>query len=337
MPSRATSSRTRKTPRVSPYFVRRLSSWLVLTTALTLGAAKVAHASSTIYWDSDGTAVNNSTLGTGTGLGGTGSWDPFTPLWWNGVSGSDQTWVNGNFDTAVFAGTAGTVNAGSINAGGLVFNTTGYTLSGSEVSLGGSSTPFITVANGDTATISASLFNSNGLGVAVNGLGTLILSGIGNSFGGGVGLDIQSGTVVAATNSALGANEITLGSTSGNTAASLLVSVGGSSFNGPIVLATGGTGTLTVGNTGTAISTTFTSVVTGTNNLTISENATTGSVTFAGGGSGGINIAGTVTNTGAGTGTTAISFIGGNVTGVNEYSASSPITIGTLALNGARR
>src|SRR5205814_6549256 len=41
------------------------------------------------------------------------------------------------------------------------------------------------------------------------------------------------------------------------------------------------TGALTLGNTGTAISTTFSGGVTGTNNLTINSNATTGTITLS--------------------------------------------------------
>src|SRR5204862_4330498 len=49
----------------------------------------------------------------------------------------------------------------------------------------------------------------------------------------------------------------------------------------PIVLASNTAGTLAIGNTGAAISTSFSGGVTGSNNLTIASNATTGTVTLS--------------------------------------------------------
>ena len=125
--------------------------------------------------------------------------------------------------------------------------------------------------------------------------GTVTLSG-GNGFSGG--LTIQSGTVVASASAfALGAGTVTLGDTTGSNAASLLA--GGTTspltYSNPIVLANGTTGALTIGNTGTDISATFTGGVTGTNNLTLNSNAGLGTITFK---TGSINIAGKITNAG---------------------------------------
>ena len=73
--------------------------------------------------------------------------------------------------------------------------------------------------------------------------------------------------------------------------------------------------------------------MTGTNNLRIISNATTGTVTLA---TGAVNNAGTVTNTGAGTGTTTISAaVSSNVTGITESSATSALTVSGAVTVGA--
>ncbi len=80
----------------------------------------------TLTWDADGTA--------GGSTGGTGNWNT-TSLLWNS-SGVMKAWVNANNDVAVFGGTAGTVTlTEAITAGGLTFNTDGYTLAGNGNSL----------------------------------------------------------------------------------------------------------------------------------------------------------------------------------------------------------
>src|SRR5438094_775612 len=106
MPQTLKSQKTRKNGCKSAHFIRRLSSWLVLSTALTLGVSKIVGAS-TAYWDADGSASGDTVTGTNTG--GTGTWDTTTSTWWNGVSATDQAWNNSNFDFATFSGTAGTV------------------------------------------------------------------------------------------------------------------------------------------------------------------------------------------------------------------------------------
>src|SRR4051812_27496739 len=96
--------KTRRT-RLSPQFIKRLSSWLVLSTALTLAVR-----SATRYWDADTVATGN-VAATGVNLGGTGNWNTTTNAWWDGVAGSDVAWNNSNLDDAFFRGTAGTVTA----------------------------------------------------------------------------------------------------------------------------------------------------------------------------------------------------------------------------------
>jgi fibronectin-binding autotransporter adhesin len=101
---------------VSPRFIRRLSSWLVLSTALTLGVPRAARAQS-LSWDPNDTS--------GANLGGSGTWNTTNPNWWTGTS--DTTWISA--DTAVFGGSiGGTVTLTSpITAAGLVFSSSGFT------------------------------------------------------------------------------------------------------------------------------------------------------------------------------------------------------------------
>ena len=94
----------------------------------------VSGTSVTQYWDGAGPA-NNSVVN-----GGAGTWDLTSARWTDSGGVANTTWSSG---TAVFAGaTGGTVMlAKPINAEGLIFSTTGYTLSGtSALNLVGSPT-----------------------------------------------------------------------------------------------------------------------------------------------------------------------------------------------------
>ena len=100
----------------------------------------------TLYWDANGKTFAN-------GGGGNGNWDTTSLLWSTKAAGGGTlaAWTNG--DNATFGGTAGTVTvAASVNAGTITFNTTGYALQGSTLSLP-SGTTTIDVASGLTATI----------------------------------------------------------------------------------------------------------------------------------------------------------------------------------------
>ena len=99
-------------------------------------------------------------------------------------------WTAGK--TAIFGGTAGTVTIGSaITAGGLTFSTTGYTLASGP---GGSlATASISVDSGLSATVSATLTGTAGLGKG--GAGTLILSGTANDYSGST--SVAEGTLQA--------------------------------------------------------------------------------------------------------------------------------------------
>ncbi len=66
----------------------------------------------TSYWDNDTNAANNN-IGTGAGLGGSGTWDTSGSKWYNGAS--NAPWVAAS--NAVFWGTAGTVTLSSAAVG----------------------------------------------------------------------------------------------------------------------------------------------------------------------------------------------------------------------------
>jgi fibronectin-binding autotransporter adhesin len=196
-----------------------------------------------VNWDANGTAP---------GTGGAGTWDTTTvDLFRNGEAGTTSLrWVNsstGNDHTAVFGGTAGTVNVagGGVTASGLQFLTDSYTLTGGSISLTGSA-PTMNAASNVTATVSSTILGS--AGVTKTGDGAVRLSGP-NTYGGGT--TVSSGTllvngdqsgatgnVTVATNSTLGGN----GTVAGATSVSGTVSPGDSAVNG-------GIGTLTFTST----------------------------------------------------------------------------------------
>ena len=133
-----------------------------------------------LYWTSNGTT-----------LGGAAAWNSSGLNWSSSnTSVAGAAWTAGK--TAIFGGTAGTVTIGSaITAGGLTFSTTGYTLASGP---GGSlATASISVDSGLSATVSATLTGTAGLGKA--GAGTLILSGTANDYSGST--SVAEGTLQA--------------------------------------------------------------------------------------------------------------------------------------------
>lgn len=133
-------------------------------------------AASSLTWDADGTA--------GGGTGGTGTWSTSAALW--NKSGTMVSWVNANSDIAIFGGTAGTVTLGeAITAGGLTFNSDGYTLAGNgnTLTLGGSVT--VTTAN-QLALIQANL--ALAAATTFTGAGNLTFDSGYNITGGGFGV-----------------------------------------------------------------------------------------------------------------------------------------------------
>ncbi len=170
-----------------------------------LGTSRAA----TYSWDPSQTPATPS--------GGTGTWNTTSSFWSDGVT--DTTWATNTTtgDTAVFGGTAGTVTLGSsINALGLQFTTTGYTiaLGGNTVSLGaggidasaltsgtttisGAGTLAVTanqawtVGSGAGLSVSSALLLGSSSTLTTAGAGTLTLS---NSLSGSGALSIGAGT-----------------------------------------------------------------------------------------------------------------------------------------------
>ncbi|MBN8459481.1 MAG: autotransporter-associated beta strand repeat-containing protein [Verrucomicrobia bacterium] len=116
-----------------------------------------AHAAS-LTWDTDPATAG--------AQGGAGTWTNGTNFWWDGAANAN--WNNATPDTATFAGGGGgVVTLGSaITAGGLTFDTAGYSLTASTITLNGA-----TVTTNQSATLSSQII-SNGLTKA--GTGTLV-------------------------------------------------------------------------------------------------------------------------------------------------------------------
>ncbi|MFA6289193.1 MAG: autotransporter-associated beta strand repeat-containing protein [Opitutaceae bacterium] len=182
-----------------------LGAVIILVAASVLPSVRAA----TLYWDGDANGANNSATA-GTGLGTAGSWNNSlsgTPLvnWWPGSGTTDQSWVNASNNTAAFWGTVGTVSlTDNITAGGLLFNTTGYTISTGANTLTLATGSTITLNNIAAATITGAVAGSGTVTItrattgATTGsaIGTLNLNG--TSTGGWSGATtISNGATVA--------------------------------------------------------------------------------------------------------------------------------------------
>ena len=88
--------------RLSPYFIKRLSSWLVLSTAFTAGVATLTRAA-TLYWDATPASGVGATDGSGT-------WSAADATFYNPLTGLDV--AAGSGDTAVF-GSGGVLSTGA--------------------------------------------------------------------------------------------------------------------------------------------------------------------------------------------------------------------------------
>ena len=203
---------------------RRLLCGASLAAVLACAPA-VAHAEDR-YWDANGTAI---------GSGGTGTWNLANLNWspnGDGVSGPFvEPWVNGDLDDAIFGGTAGTVTVGvPVTVGNITFSSAGYVLNGSTITLGGADST-ITTATGNSR-IDSIVAGANGLIKAGNG--ALILNGV-NSFAGDI--NINAGSLYAATDSALGAGGNNIFTAAGTT---VRLSIGGASTSRAVAIGDGG-------------------------------------------------------------------------------------------------
>jgi fibronectin-binding autotransporter adhesin len=185
-----------------------------------------AHAAS-LFWDGNDTTANAD--------GGVGTWD-VTATNWDALasSGANSAWTNANNDTAVFAGTAGTVSLGApITVGGLQFDTAGYLVQTNTLTFGVSGN---IVTNAD-ATINSAIAATTGLTITKTGSGILTLGG-NNTYA--AATIISAGTLKASSITALSANsDYSVG-------AGAFLDLGG--FNNTIKSLSTATGTVTNSN-----------------------------------------------------------------------------------------
>ncbi len=152
--------------------------------ALLIGLQSPAQAISVFEWDPQ--------VSGGTALGGPGTWNAANTNWY--VNPADQAWLaNSN---AAFAGAAGGAVslAFTTTANTLSFNTTGYTISGSNpLTLSGGG---ITVSPGDSATIGSPVTIPSTTNLSVSG-GTLALTGaLTTAAGASSTINVVSGNLV---------------------------------------------------------------------------------------------------------------------------------------------
>ncbi|MGN6370655.1 MAG: beta strand repeat-containing protein [Phycisphaerae bacterium] len=148
---------------------------------------------------------------TTTGSDGSGNWTTSNAIW--AASGADGAWVNDGTSTATFGagGAAGTVTITdpNINAAGINFNG-GYTIAANPGSTLTMTAAAVTVASGQTATVTAPI--AGNVGVSVKGGGSLVLGGP-NTYTGNT--TIADGTLVVNAGSSMGdaANGLVVGTT----------------------------------------------------------------------------------------------------------------------------
>ena len=184
---------------------------LATTNTYTLTVTRIAPGSR--WWDGGTTAIAGN--GDGASAGGAGTWDTTIQNWDQGNGLAHAAWVNSDDDSAVFAGTAGTVTVGTaVSASGLRFDTAGYIVTGNTLTL----TAGGTITTNANATVSSTLAGTTGITKA--GSATLTLTGA-NTISGGTQLNggsvlvdvpstggVTNGTL---TSTALGTGTITLG------------------------------------------------------------------------------------------------------------------------------
>ncbi|MHA4838718.1 autotransporter-associated beta strand repeat-containing protein [Sphingopyxis sp. MSC1_008] len=209
-----------------PSLTRRLLCGASL--AAVLACAPLSARAEDRYWDANGTAV---------GSGGTGTWNLANLNWspnGDGVSGPFvEPWINGDIDNAIFGGTAGTVTvAVPVTVGNITFNSAGYVLNGSTLTLGGPAPTITTNVGNSNVTINSTIAGSSGLVKA--GSSGLILNGT-SSFTGGITLN--AGSIYAASDAALGALSNNIVTAAG---VEVRLSIGGASTSRAVAIGDGG-------------------------------------------------------------------------------------------------
>jgi len=160
----------------------------------------------TFYWDTDTSTAGNNI--DGTGLGGTGTWDALTTSnWWN--LANLVPWPNTNADHAIFTGpaptglpTLNTVTLTSgITANRLSFSRSGYTLTGGDLTLAGT-TPTLHANLGESAAINSQILGTAGL--TKTGGGSIRLTNNTNGYTGET--TISNGSLIISNQAQLGAD-----------------------------------------------------------------------------------------------------------------------------------
>ena len=182
---------------------------LVVASTGTSGAATFFGYSSTATGAKKPTLSFTPTFSVGNPLawqgGNGGSWTPTGTTNWsaNTAGPGSAPWDNGGTATAIFANAGNTVNinGGNINAAGLEFDVTGYTINGTgannTLTLVGASHAVNVVLGADIATINAPIAGT--VGLAKIGPGTLVLGGA-NTYTGGTTITAGTLSVSAAAN-----------------------------------------------------------------------------------------------------------------------------------------
>ena len=210
-----------------PHFRIHILFWLKLVSAL-MGTMWFAFAveAQVLTWNPTKNAAGPSD--------GSGSWLA-SQVWWNGTGNVNGTWSGAAPNGAIFgAGTPGSYTvtlSASVVATNVMFNTSGYTLSGSSLGIiAAGGTPGITVAAGVTNQIAAILTNAPGWDISLGANSQTTLSGGVASSGGNpriLGAGPTSSTVII-TNGVY--NE---SGTFGINGVTMTISGGASVVNGP--------------------------------------------------------------------------------------------------------
>ena len=148
----------RSNPLSARFFHANVMSSAMVISMTALAVSPSVHAANR-YWD--GGTANIATTGDGASGGTAGNWDTTLTNWDQGSGLAHVAWSNAAQDTAIFAGTAGTVTlTAPVTAAALTFTAAGYTVAGTSpniLTLGGTSATITTstLATTGTTTISA--------------------------------------------------------------------------------------------------------------------------------------------------------------------------------------
>ena len=221
-------------------------------------------------------------VGADTTLGGTGTWTQTGGTAWRptDTDGAGEAWESSKIATfgGASSGTVTVTDTVTANAG-LAFATSGYTLTGGTVSLGGADAAANTITTDAATSIAITSVLAGSSGLTKAGPGSLTLGGA-NTYAGGT--TVSAGTLSVSADANLGSSaggitlgggrlELTSGFTLGSnrtitaatgTSSTIAVTSGTVSYAGPFTgsgnLDKAGAGTLSVGNASSGYSGTFT-------------------------------------------------------------------------------